>query len=272
MTPPQATTEDDPGLVSPAALRRRGLAAGDLVWWGDREPAPAWFDPDWLADNGCLRGTATGRGTTYFVRLDGQDLVLRHYRRGGVLGDLLGDRYIWTGLERTRPWRELGVQAELYQRGLPVPRPVGARLDYPGRFSPFYRANLLSERLTGTQTLAESLSAGRLARPIWHDIGCVLARFHATGLEHADLNAHNILLDADGRVSLIDFDRAVLHAGPGKWAPANLVRLRRSLDKLAGQRDGFAFDNDDWEVLTAAYEAEREAGARSVRTERMASR
>lgn len=246
-------------------LQRRHVPGADLLWWRDCEPASAWFDPDWLAEHGCLRGTASGRGTTHFVSLGGVEMVLRHYRRGGTLGHWLGDRYFWVGLQRTRAWRELSVQAALYQRGLPVPRPVAARIQYPGPMSPFYRADLLSERLLGSDTLAQACSAQGLTRSRWYDVGRMIARFHAVGLEHADLNAHNILLDDNDGVSLIDFDRAVLHAGPGKWAPGNLVRLRRSLDKLRRQRTDFAFTDADWETLTAAYEAERVAASHSAR-------
>ena len=255
-------------------LQHRALAGRELIWpaHGGSEPALGWFDPQWLAQAGCLRGEAHGRGTTHFIAVEGQELALRHYRRGGVLRELLHDRYLWVGLRRSRPWCELAVQARLYAAGLPVPRPVGALLHHVGGVPPMYRADLLTERLPATQTLAELLSHTHLDRSQWHGIGQVIARFHAAGLEHTDLNAHNLLLDEAGAATLIDFDRARLHAGPGKWAPANLVRMRRSLDKLAGQRPGFAFGDADWDVLTAGYEAGRRKADASSSTTSMASR
>jgi len=51
---------------------------------------------------------------------------------------------------------------------------------------------------------------------------------HAAGADHADLNAHNILLDGDGVVSVIDFDRGRLRNG-GSWMRRNLARLQRCL-------------------------------------------
>ena len=222
-----------------------------------------WFDPAWLAREGLLRGQATGRGTTHFAEIAGRAVVLRHYRRGGAVRHLLGDRYLWTGLQRTRPWRELAVQAALHARGLPVPQAIGARVVRAGA-APFYRADLLSERLPATRTLAQALAAGGLPASVWRAVGRTIARFHAAGLEHADLNAHNILLDDAGEVWLIDFDRARLHTGAGRWAPANLVRLRRSLDKLAAADGAFAFRDADWDTLTAGYESGRLQPSRSA--------
>ena len=72
-----------------------------------------------------------------------------------------------------------------------------------------------------------------LAPAAWHAIGSCVRRFHDAGVCHADLNAHNVLLDADGGVHLVDFDRGSIRA-PGAWRTANLARLERSLAKLAG--------------------------------------
>ena len=77
---------------------------------------------------GALAGEARGRGTVWFVRQAACEWVLRHYRRGGWLGPWLGDRYLWLGPGRTRAAREWRLLAVLYGRGLPVPRPVAARI------------------------------------------------------------------------------------------------------------------------------------------------
>jgi 3-deoxy-D-manno-octulosonic acid kinase len=82
----------------------------------------------------------------------------------------------------------------------------------------------------------------------WRRVGSILARFHAVGADHADLNAHNILIDEAGTVSVIDFDRGRLRP-PGAWAAGNLARLRRSLLKIGGQR----FVDAIWGQLLAGY-------------------
>ncbi len=136
----------------------------------------------WRAHGEALAG---GRGSAWRVRCEGQPAALRHYRRGGLLGGLLGDRYLWTGLERTRPYREFLLTARLHARGLPVPRPLAARIQRSG---PYYRGDLLTGWLPDSRTLdlrlrAQSMRAADLAR-----VGAAIAAFHDAGLDHADLN------------------------------------------------------------------------------------
>jgi 3-deoxy-D-manno-octulosonic acid kinase len=58
-----------------------------------------------------------------------------------------------------------------------------------------------------------------------------LRRFHEHGVQHADLNAHNVLLGRDGGVHLLDFDRGRLRER-GAWEDTVLARLHRSLVKV----------------------------------------
>ncbi|MGE0081696.1 MAG: 3-deoxy-D-manno-octulosonic acid kinase [Thiohalomonadaceae bacterium] len=204
---------------------------------------------DALFAPGAHAGTAVaGRGTTLFFEHGGLQLVLRHYRRGGLPARFLADRYVWTGLTRTRPWREWHLLAALHARGLPVPRPVAARAV---RHGIFYRGDLITERLPA-EPLSAWLRKGTLPADRWRAIGACIRRFHEAGAFHADLNAHNILLADAGAVFVIDFDRGELRA-PGKWREANLRRLERSLRKLRDQDPDFCFTSEDWQSLLVGY-------------------
>ena len=88
----------------------------------------------------------------------------------------------------------------------------------------------------------------------WEAVGQLVARFHRAGLEHADLNAHNLLFDGQGRGWMIDFDRSRLRIPASGWREANLLRLQRSLRK---QRGGRALGEVDaaFAQLRAAYDA-----------------
>ncbi|MDX2465065.1 MAG: 3-deoxy-D-manno-octulosonic acid kinase [Porticoccus sp.] len=216
---------------------------------------PRYFDAEALARDGLLHGSAQGRGTTHFVEIAGQDCVLRHYRRGGMVARLLGDRYWRNTLPESRAWREWHLLADLSAQGLPVPVPVAARVITRG---PFYQADIIMRRLNGTRSLSQALEAGRLTEAQWQAIGKCIRRFHQAGVYHADLNAHNILLTdgskkTESEVWLIDFDKGEIRPATRDWQMDNLERLRRSLDKLSGLHASFHFAESDWLQLMVGW-------------------
>ncbi|TLZ22986.1 MAG: 3-deoxy-D-manno-octulosonic acid kinase, partial [Gammaproteobacteria bacterium] len=77
--------------------------------------SPNWFDPKYWEARGELDGAARGRGTTHFVRSAGKDYVLRHYRRGGLIARVSGDRYVWQGEQSTRPFEEWQLTYRLHR-------------------------------------------------------------------------------------------------------------------------------------------------------------
>ena len=187
---------------------------------------------------------AGGRGAAWIVPAsDGGEWVLRHYRRGGLPAKILADTYLWTGLDNTRPWREWRLLAELHALGLPVPRPVAARVVRSGIA---YRGDLITRRVPAARSLAELLVPAAASIP-WRAVGACIRRFHEAGVWHADLNAHNILVDDTGGVWLIDFDRGERRGGDGAWKQENLVRLSRSLHKLGHG------DAQGWQALQQGY-------------------
>ena len=214
------------------------------------------FEPGPLAAAGRVRATAGGRGIVYFVAARppsaaGDVWVLRHYRRGGLVARLLGDRYLYAGAAASRAFAELALLAGLNEAGLPVPAPVAARICRRGLY---YTADLLTVALAGVQTLAElRVAAGRnaLDEAIPYAVGDAVRRLHEAGVWHADLNAHNILVDGAGRACVIDFDRAERRP-PGAWREANIARLRRSLDKVSAAA-GAALPAADWRALLDGY-------------------
>jgi 3-deoxy-D-manno-octulosonic acid kinase len=201
---------------------------------------------------GRIRGHAgRGRGQVLFVAAGAEEWALRRYIRGGLIGRMVTDRYPWLGEERTRSFREWRMLARLHQAGLPVPRPVAADWTRQGLF---YSAHLATVRIPGAIPLSARAAAGE---PVdWRRIGEVLQAFHAAGAFHADLNAHNIMIDAGGQPWVLDFDRGMLRA-PGAWQARNLERLERSLRKLAGERDAAGFSEAGWAALDAGYRAAR---------------
>lgn len=237
------------------------LDGGYLLWPGD-EPRPpaAWCDESALASAADVRTGGRGRGNTLYFDIDGRTLVLRRYHRGGMV-QRLGDRYLRLGLRRSRAWRELALLIRLHREGLPVPRPVAAKLEPVAAGSPFLRQVLVTEYLPRTRTLTEVLRQHGVGVATWRNIGSTVARMHAAGVDHADLNAHNILLDEHGEVHLIDFDRGRFRRAAGSWQTRNLRRLHRSLEKLSRQESRISFSDSDWEAIGAGYRSQSDSAS-----------
>ena len=257
-------------MNSPATIEARVQATDDGAIVFDRSAAirlgtgefdPRWFEPDHWRAHGAPTALGAGRGSTLKVSAADGDWVLRHYRRGGMVARLLDDRYLWNGGERTRGFAEFRLLAELHRRGLNVPAPVAARYRRSGVH---YRADLITRHIAAAPTLADRLHSGVIESELAMRVGAGIAAFHSAGAYHADLNAHNILVDAQ-RVWLLDFDRGALRAPARSWQLANLTRLRRSLIKLGAARNGDAsFDQGCWRPLMAAWERAVEAAPAQV--------
>ena len=216
-----------------------------------------WFDPAYWR----TAAVAGGRGAAWRVQTPAGEAVLRHFRRGGFVARFLGDRYFWHGAEQTRSFLEFRLLQRLRALGLPVPQPLAAHYR---RSSVFYRADLLTRLIPSAATLAERLIQRRIDAATMHQVGTTIARFHAAGAFHADLNAHNVLFGEvssvaaagpDGSaVYLLDFDRGELRASRDGWPQDNLDRLRRSLYKIGAAADGEArFERELWQPLQDAY-------------------
>jgi 3-deoxy-D-manno-octulosonic acid kinase len=214
-------------------------------------PTDDWFDPAWWTAQGRQRGGRGGRGGVAFLDTPDGACVLRHYRRGGWMTPLLGDRYVWNGRSRSRGFAEFSLLAELSRRGLPVPEPVAARYRRRGVY---YTADLITRTIENAQTVTELIAAQRFDASLAGRVGALVARFHAAGVDHADLNTHNILL-ADDVLWLIDFDRGEIRLTGTAWKLSNLARLKRSLLKVgACDHDEAALDGEIWGPLMRGYE------------------
>jgi 3-deoxy-D-manno-octulosonic acid kinase len=209
-----------------------------------------WFAPDYWRGRGALRTQAGGRGGVAIGAAPVGECVLRHYRRGGLVAAAMGDRYLWTGAGRTRPFAEFRLLAEIARLELPGPLVVAARYCRHGLY---YAADLITRRIADAQTLAECLAAGRLDGELAEEVGALVARFHRDGVWHADLNAHNVLVTPRA-LYLIDFDRGRMRIPATAWQRANLQRLRRSLLKLGAAAHGeAAFEKNVWQPLLYRY-------------------
>lgn len=210
-----------------------------------------WFSPEhWLTQDK-VYAQKTGRATAYFFAEGDLRAVLRHYWRGGLVGKVLQDQYLYTGMKNTRVYREFALMCDLYQQGLPVVEPIAALVKRSGLI---YRGDIITRALEGAQSLCERLQAGPLNEHTLERIGQTLARFHNAGVYHADLNINNILFDGEDNVYVIDFDRGEIRQPEPQWQQQNMARLARSFAKEAGRQSSFHWQEKDWQGLMSAYQ------------------
>lgn len=223
------------------------------VWYDESlvsEPEKALFDIEYWQSHNAVVGSATGRGTTWFVQLNSIQAALRHYRRGGLFGKLVKDNYWFSGWEKTRSAQEYQLLLMLTEAGVHVPKPIAARAVKTGLT---YQADLLSERIPNAKDLVSILQEQVLSAERYQKIGQEIAKMHDAGVNHTDLNIHNILLDANDRVWLIDFDKCCQQAG-SDWQKNNLDRLLRSFRKERHKRS-IHWHEEEFNHLLAGYKS-----------------
>jgi 3-deoxy-D-manno-octulosonic acid kinase len=194
--------------------------------------SPEWLRPAFWQLRDAVLAEFGGRGQALAVQTDAGPAVLRRYLRGGFVARLVRERFVFTGYQRSRSFREFRVLARLHRMGLPVPQPLMASCE---RRRGTYRAALLSRLLENTISLPQA--ADILEPEHWQTLGKTLGRFFRAGVSHPDLNAGNLLIDGDCNWYVVDFDRARIQGQPVDPGPM-LDRLERSLDKcgIAGER------------------------------------
>lgn len=234
---------------------------------------PEMLNPHYWQSQNSVTGTAQGRGTTWFVRYlpkpnntkeekgnekKTQHWVLRHYYRGGLIGKLIHDSYLFNGIESSRAMREYRLLKQMQQWQLPAPQPVACRVIRHGLFDLCYRADLLSSRIEYAQDLVAILSQKSISDDLWIKIGSTIRRFHDHHIYHHDLNSHNILINEQQAVYLIDFDRGEVrqpneHTNSASWKESNISRLHRSFLKESHQLVTFNFTESNWQMLLSGY-------------------
>jgi 3-deoxy-D-manno-octulosonic acid kinase len=217
------------------------------IWFDDEiisDPTLPLFDAGYWQEQGKILGSASGRGTTWFVQLDSMQAALRHYRRGGLFGKLVKDQYWFFGWEQTRSAQELNLLQVLIDAGVNVPRPIAARAVKTGLT---YQADLLSERIPNARDLVSILQEKPLTEVMYQKVGQEIAKMHRANVNHTDLNIHNILIDDQDKVWIIDFDKCCQQSD-GNWKQSNLDRLKRSFLKEK-KKHQIHWHESDFEML-----------------------
>ncbi len=211
----------------------------------ERFTPQGWLHSELLT--GALR--SGGRGSTMFVGNIPRQFVLRHYMRGGLVGKLVRDTYIFSGADKTRSFMEWRLLDKLASNNMRVPRPAAARYRQRGTF---YTADIITVRIPDIVPLSQFIADHDPDEAFWNSAGAAIQEFHEAGVYHADMNAYNIQIDSDGLLWMLDFDKGGLRA-PGPWQQETLSRLHRSLCKIVGLDPKLHFRAANWEQLLEGY-------------------
>jgi 3-deoxy-D-manno-octulosonic acid kinase len=209
------------------------------------------FDPQFWQQKPGFQATIGGRGGSCLIELDGRKAVLRRYHRGGIMGRVFFDQYLWLGQSLSRPWREWDILLQARAADLPVPEPVAA---FTCRSGLWYRAALITAFLDDTEMMTQRLQRESLSRECWNKLGLLVKQMHSAGIRHADLTSDNILMDSSDRFYLVDFDKARIMNKLDDWQWRPLYRFQRSIEKRDGQQH-LHYDADDWQALMDGYQS-----------------
>jgi 3-deoxy-D-manno-octulosonic acid kinase len=137
--------------------------------------------------------------------------VVKHYRRGGLIKYFVKRRYLKWGKPRCQS--EYEVLLKVRALGVNAPEPIAYA--YQGRL--LYKAWLVTREIKHQKTLAElSVMDGQHAYKVMKGVVDQVKRLIDNNILHVDLHPGNVLIGNDGRVFLIDFDKACFYCADRK--------------------------------------------------------
>lgn len=173
-------------------------------------------------------GSLSGRTSVTFGDLGGiGPVVVKHYRRGGLLRHLVAQRYLRVGWARSRS--EFELLKRVRSLGVSAPEPVA----YITQGRLLYRTWLVMREVEQHKTLATlSCEAPGEAQDLLPAVVQQIERLIGSGIWHVDLHPGNVLIDSQGEIFLIDFDKAHSCNDPIKRVRDRyLCRWRRAVIK-----------------------------------------
>lgn len=174
-----------------------------------------------------------GRGVAYAAPLpDGEQVVVRHNRHGGLFAPITGDRF----LVPTRAPRELAAALRLTARRVPTPEIVAYVVYEAGPL--LRRSDVASREVLDSADLAAVLTGGapHERRAALDAATSLISLLSACGARHHDLNVKNVLLapraSAAPTAYVLDVDRVEFgRPGDSRVTEGNLERFMRSARK-----------------------------------------
>ena len=169
-----------------------------------------------------------GRTAVTPAQLDGiGSVVIKHYRRGGLMRYFIKRRYLKFGKTRSR--REFELLDTVANLGINVPQPIA----YAHRGRLFYQAWLVTREIQQPLSLARlSLQDEKKTGEVMESAIKQVSSLIQNQILHVDLHPGNVVVDTAGKVYLLDFDKGkVYHGNRQKLQNRYLTRWQRAVDK-----------------------------------------
>lgn len=169
-----------------------------------------------------------GRTSLTPAQLNGiGSVVIKHYRRGGLLRYFIKQRYLKLG--KTRAQIEFKLLQVVRNLGINAPEPVA----YAHRGCIFYRAWLVSRAIKHPLSLALlSLKDEKKTRQAMESVIGQISVLIQNGILHVDLHPGNIVVDGAGQIFIVDFDKGQIHhSSTEKLRNRYLTRWQRAVTK-----------------------------------------
>jgi len=219
-------------LITKTAPSRHRYSLGRINW-GAKLELPQPVQQELLA---CLHDKAegpreglAGRAAVRFAHLSGiGPVVIKKYCRGGALRFLRSSVHFRAGQVRSE--REFEVLEKVRALGIPAPEPVA----FAWRGGRWYRAWLVTRHIENTRTLADISRVDEArAQTVARQLVPLVEKLIANGVFHIDFHPGNVVVDEEGRLSIVDFDKARIVTGRERrrLAERYLRRWRRAVIK-----------------------------------------
>ncbi|MEJ2167011.1 MAG: lipopolysaccharide kinase InaA family protein [Desulfobacterales bacterium] len=169
-----------------------------------------------------------GRTSVCPLQLDGVgSVVIKHYRRGGLLRYFIKRRYLRIG--KTRAQHEFELLNIVGTIGINIPQPIA----YAHGGGLFYKAWMVTRAIKEPVSLVSlSLQDEEEARRAVSSTAEQIALLVQNNILHVDLHPGNVLVDRRRQVYLVDFDKAHVYRGsPNKLKQRYIGRWQRAVGK-----------------------------------------
>lgn len=155
------------------------------------------------------QGILGGRRSITRLQLDSiGPVIIKHFRRGGLLAHLVRRTYCRIG--QTRGQREFEEMTRVRQLGVQTPEPVA----FAFKGGLFYAAWLVTREIQSVQSMARlSLTEPRRVASALGELARQMAILVDHDILHADFHPGNVLIDDRDQVYIIDLDKAGTYGG-----------------------------------------------------------